>query len=160
MSADALLDDPWACGPFCWMIDDVRLFTTPLPCRGAQGLWRTQAEENAALRGLVPERGGVAWWPALTILQPFASAIAVGPKRVENRSWAISMPLSGGRWIGLHAGKALAGTQDEVLEALDLWRDPLFDGRWTQAPEFAALPRGFLLGAIHLSEVRSYPATP
>lgn len=41
---------------------------------------------------------------ALTIRQPWASAIAYGDKRVENRGWALPEKLRG-QVIAIHAGK-------------------------------------------------------
>jgi hypothetical protein len=42
----ALLDDPWFSGPYGWVLSDVQKLATPVPCRGAQGLWRMTAEEE------------------------------------------------------------------------------------------------------------------
>jgi hypothetical protein len=54
--ADALatLLDPWWCGPVGYLLTDVRVLATPVPCRGAQGLWRVPADVEA----LVLARGG------------------------------------------------------------------------------------------------------
>lgn len=35
----AVRTDPFAFGPFCWMLEDVRALPEPIPCKGAQGLW-------------------------------------------------------------------------------------------------------------------------
>ena len=32
-------DDSWFCGPFGWVLDDIIALPSPIPCRGAQGLW-------------------------------------------------------------------------------------------------------------------------
>jgi hypothetical protein len=52
---------------------------------------------------------------ALTIQQPFASAIAYGPKRVENRLWAPSQrpPFM----LAIHAAKNTAPCEPDGLEA-------------------------------------------
>lgn len=34
------LVDPWACGPWCWVIGDVLTLPEPILCPGRQGLWR------------------------------------------------------------------------------------------------------------------------
>jgi hypothetical protein len=31
--------DPWFVGPYGWKLDEVIALPTPVPCRGAQGLW-------------------------------------------------------------------------------------------------------------------------
>lgn len=41
--------DPWAFGPWCWMLDSVRALPKPIPCRGAQGLWSLSPEALAVL---------------------------------------------------------------------------------------------------------------
>uniref|UniRef100_A0A6M3LYE8 Putative ASCH domain-containing protein n=2 Tax=viral metagenome TaxID=1070528 RepID=A0A6M3LYE8_9ZZZZ len=41
---------------------------------------------------------------ALTVRQPWASAIVSGSKRVENRTWPC--PFRQPRWIAIHAGRA------------------------------------------------------
>lgn len=38
----ALADDPFASGPFCWILADARILT-PIPCRGQLGLWEAPA---------------------------------------------------------------------------------------------------------------------
>jgi len=40
----------------------------------------------------------------LTIIQPWAAAIALGPKRIENRTWRPSNRMLG-EFIAIHAGK-------------------------------------------------------
>lgn len=37
--ADAPIDDPFAEGPFCWLLDDVRAFPEPIPAEGKLSLW-------------------------------------------------------------------------------------------------------------------------
>lgn len=32
-------DDPLAFGPWCWMLEDVRVLSAPVPCGGMQSLW-------------------------------------------------------------------------------------------------------------------------
>ena len=41
---------------------------------------------------------------ALTLHQPWGQAILAGCKGVENRSWRLKLPASGGRWVGVHFG--------------------------------------------------------
>lgn len=41
--------DPWAFGPWCWTLADVRAVPDPIACRGAQGLWTLPAEVEARL---------------------------------------------------------------------------------------------------------------
>jgi hypothetical protein len=36
--------DPWAFGPYCLRLANPRLFTRPIPFKGAQGLWRVSYE--------------------------------------------------------------------------------------------------------------------
>lgn len=36
--------DAWFFGPFGWMLDDVVALKTPIPCKGAQGLWTLTPE--------------------------------------------------------------------------------------------------------------------
>lgn len=45
--------DPWAVGPFCHVIDEVRVLPTAIPCQGALGFWRVPDEHVPALRALV-----------------------------------------------------------------------------------------------------------
>lgn len=39
----------WYMGPVGWVLDDVRTLATPVPCRGAQGLWTLPADVEAAV---------------------------------------------------------------------------------------------------------------
>lgn len=44
--------DPWFVGPWGWVLDDVRALPAPIPCRGAQGLWRLPPAIETYLRTL------------------------------------------------------------------------------------------------------------
>lgn len=37
-------DQPFACGPWCWVTADPRPLTQPVPCKGALGLWRLSVD--------------------------------------------------------------------------------------------------------------------
>lgn len=41
-----LRDDPFACGPYCWLLGDPRPFVQPIPARGQQSLWTCQLPES------------------------------------------------------------------------------------------------------------------
>lgn len=47
--------DPWAVGPWCWMLGFRRALPRPIPCRGAQGLWTLPPEVLAAVLPLCVE---------------------------------------------------------------------------------------------------------
>lgn len=36
----------WAFGPWCWVVDDVLPLVNPVPCPGAQGLWKLSGREG------------------------------------------------------------------------------------------------------------------
>lgn len=44
----------WEAGPWCWDLTDVRVLATPVPCKGALGLWRVPAELVAGVVGGAP----------------------------------------------------------------------------------------------------------
>ena len=46
-------DSPWFFGPYGWVLEDVEPLETPVPHRGAQGLWPVSEE---VLKLLTPER--------------------------------------------------------------------------------------------------------
>lgn len=157
-SGKNLASDPWAFGPWCWVVDDVRLLPKPVPARGMQGLWPI---DSAPLVHALDELAGVRQrWSALTLLQPYASAIAVGPKRIENRPWRRRVP-PGGLWVALHAGKGLF---NDAAGLVRVWREvsavtgqPF--GLWPGAPDLAGMPRGCLLGVMHIANILKYPET-
>ena len=41
----------WEAGPWCWDLTDVQVLATPVPCKGALGLWRVPAELVASVVG-------------------------------------------------------------------------------------------------------------
>jgi len=41
-----LEDNPWACGPWRWMLADARPFKTPVPFRGERGLFDVEVDEG------------------------------------------------------------------------------------------------------------------
>lgn len=44
--------DPWSFGPYVWRLEHVRALNEPIPCRGAQGLWRLPVEIAEVLEAL------------------------------------------------------------------------------------------------------------
>ena len=76
---------------------------------------------------------------ALTIKQPFASAILAGAKKIENRTWSPPSALVG-QWFAIHAA---ADRRDHPGWARvgHLWRPP------------DDLPRGAILGLVRLVAV-------
>lgn len=46
---------PWAFGPWCWIIDAVRVLERPIPCRGYQWLWAVPEPQRSALHAAFPE---------------------------------------------------------------------------------------------------------
>lgn len=156
MTPAQLLADPWAFGPWCWIVGEVRLLPTPIPCRGMQGLWPNQ--------GIDPRRAFVdAGIPipqsALTLQQPYATAIALGPKRVENRPWRRTIP-PGGLWVGLHAGKGLYSRASLLVRCWTA-REEVEHGEpfglWPECPPLENMPRGAMLGAMHIRSIERYP---
>lgn len=45
-----LAESPWFCGPYGWILDNVRRLPDPVPCLGALGLWGLGPEREAAVR--------------------------------------------------------------------------------------------------------------
>ena len=43
-------DDPWFMGDYGWLLQDVRALNTPIPCVGAQGLWKVEGPLLEALQ--------------------------------------------------------------------------------------------------------------
>src|SRR4029077_13343257 len=80
---------------------------------------------------------------ALTLWQPWASAIVLGPKRVENRPWAPPSKVLGKR-IWIHAGLAYDGDRHGAVARLWPWLDETADGRFRNAHY---LPRGAVIGS-------------
>lgn len=72
---------------------------------------------------------------ALTLRQPWASAIMAGVKKVENRNWAPKAIKDGPMWILIHAGRG-----NDSVDLSDLWdaegvTGQIYPDRW---------PRGLL----------------
>lgn len=91
--------------------------------------------------------------PALTLWQPFGSAIIAGEKDVENRTRRLQRTRSaaelalrpedpvGSRWIAIHAGaKAQRGAAARV-RAL-----------WPACPDLDTLPRNAVLGCVRVAQ--------
>jgi len=86
---------------------------------------------------------------ALTLHQPWATAVANFGKRVENRTWA-PPPSLVGRRLAIHAGK----TWDREGARLLAER---FGFRWTKELE-AAFPRGAVVAVATLVGTLPFPA--
>ncbi len=62
------------------------------------------------------------FWQAITVRQPFASAIAIGGKPLENRSWKFPGTIELPRYIAIHAGRELYDLSAEgARELMQLW---------------------------------------
>ncbi|SRR6266704_1082650 len=49
---DRLSRSPWAFGPWCWVLRDVRQLREPVPCKGALGFWRVPRDIAARVSAL------------------------------------------------------------------------------------------------------------
>ena len=81
---------------------------------------------------------------ALTVKQPFASAILYKIVTEMVRTWKYILPPEG-RWIALHSAKE--GASDQSEEARDLRT------RWLRCPRTRDLPCGLCLGFVHLKRI-------
>lgn len=50
-SSHELHQNPWAFGPWCWVLTDIVRLEQPIPCKGAQGLWELPPDVLEAVRG-------------------------------------------------------------------------------------------------------------
>ena len=82
---------------------------------------------------------------ALTLIQPWASLIAEGHKRIETRSWRAPSLIIGKR-IAIHAGKKVEKGADD-FEWRAMLRQLLGDG-WE-----ARIPKGAIVATAILSSV-------
>jgi len=82
---------------------------------------------------------------ALSLKQPFCSALLAGIRKQESRSWKVRLPQDGsGLWIAAHAPARMAS--DDALLA-ELRRD------WPEMPSSDQLPRSAIIGFLHISHV-------
>lgn len=75
---------------------------------------------------------------ALTLRQPWATAITAGPKDGENRGRYIFTPPEGGLWTAIHAGVASPDWSD-LISVRRLWRE---------SPEVHRLSHGAVVGVV------------
>ena len=102
---------------------------------------------------------------ALTVRQPWATAILEGPKRIENRSWICPGPFP--RWIAIHASMTAEDHAEEIVanwRGASRWPDAQ-TGAWPGAPMWTAYTdcpyrRGVLLGAAEVLGVGEIHETP
>jgi len=80
---------------------------------------------------------------ALTLWQPWATALAQGPKDVENRGWQPAWMPADGLWLAIHAAKrAMAGEDLAFVRGL-----------WPEARRRSEWPRGAIVGLVHVDRV-------
>lgn len=59
---------------------------------------------------------------AITVLEPFATAIVHGPKRLENRKFKLAIPNpQKGRWMAIHAGRSEKFLKDGTYHVVRLY---------------------------------------
>ncbi|MEE8309095.1 MAG: hypothetical protein V3R34_01730 [Hyphomicrobium sp.] len=54
----ARIPEPWAFGPWCWILEDVRRLEEPIKCKGRQGLWSAAALADAIAEAKASPAGG------------------------------------------------------------------------------------------------------
>ena len=92
---------------------------------------------------------------ALSMKQPYASAILSGGKRAENRPRKLGI-RPGGEWLLLHASRGFYWTREDW----ERWGLDLLWETWADAPgERGAYERGVILGVIHVVEEAPYDLT-
>lgn len=85
----------------------------------------------------------------LSLTQPWASAVMVGPKDVENRSKPIFAVPSGGMWIGIHASttRRLYGMDPDKQIATEY--ESIAED-WPEGPGDRGFPMGCVLGVVRV----------
>lgn len=86
---------------------------------------------------------------AITIRQPFASAIIEGFKHVENRGWAPQQLRAGSMWIAVHAGATAADPTDSPATAAAL---KALRNAWPTMRNAEAYPMSAVLGFMHIRD--------
>ena len=56
---------------------------------------------------------------AISLWEPWASALVLGPKPIENRSWRIKIP-AGGRWLAIHVSKQ-CDSAEAFAKVAEVW---------------------------------------
>lgn len=86
---------------------------------------------------------------ALSLLQPYASLVATGVKKIETRSWGTK-----------HRGPLLihASLGKEAMLELPPDLEELMISYLHKAGVYGALPRGVILAVVRLADVRPIPA--
>lgn len=149
MKAEELVADPWAFGPWCFVIDEVRLFAPPIVARGMQGWWPLRTAKVDGLQALCDRLAGAEVRAGWTLQQPYATAVAEGPKRIENRPQRRGVPPQG-VWLALHAG---AAPYPDASAIVGEWR---LKGMWPDAPVVGDMPLGVVLGVIRVTQCLPY----
>lgn len=152
-----LLANPWAFGPFCYVVGEVVPFGAPLlGIKGMLGRWGLDSSTAAVVRAV----SGVDVRVGFTLQQPYASAIAYGPKRIENRPTRWIVPPEG-IWMAIHAGATLYGGKHRTGELLAAWQGHDIDrddfGLWRGCPPLEDLPRSAILGVMRIDHCLAYP---
>lgn len=100
---------------------------------------------------------------AVTIRQPWASAIILGPKRVENRTWVPS-DVRAGRplWLAVHAG-IVEPDMKRVYEGRTGWNR--LREAWPEAPAGGWVQGAFIgamlvEGAVRVEDLEDYGVNP
>jgi hypothetical protein len=81
----------------------------------------------------------------ITIKQPFASAIILGIKTNEYRTWELPIPVEGGRWLALHVAASVGIPSELVGYSNEIKKS------WPNMPHLSELPRSCILGWMHIS---------
>ena len=117
---------------------------------GRARTWRSPQAAMAWLDGEHPSATAVLPGPirAITVRQPWAGAIAQGPKRVENRTWRVAVPEQG-RLLAIHAGSTYDRLTPEAWEDYRLW--------WPEAPKHRGLVQGQVVGVALLTGIEAAP---
>ena len=83
---------------------------------------------------------------ALSLKQPFCSALVLGLRKQESRTWKIKLPHDGsGLWVAAHSpAKASPASDPGMAQLRQMWPD---------MPSLDQLPRSSIVGFLHVQEV-------
>lgn len=94
---------------------------------------------------------------ALSIRQPWASAIVFGEKRIENRTWRPHQILSGPFAIWIHASGTIEEIHPHEHAGLDEFRRAHPELRWPDFCKWVLAPTSVILGAAVVDRVVEAP---
>ena len=99
--SEELEANPWAFGPYCWKLDNARIFAQPIPCKGKLNLYNPDPDlavkieqQLSSAKSVALDPDGAAWLAAMSEHNPIEALVARANNYEALQNWESQIRLT------------------------------------------------------------------